>query len=430
MGAKCKMRPVVMFLDRAKIVVKAGNGGDGKVSFYRDKFTTNGGPDGGDGGRGGDIILVASRDVNTLVDFKFQKHFRAGNGESGGSKHCTGADGKDIVIKVPCGCVVKEVESEKVIVDMFEEGQTYTLLRGGNGGKGNQNFSNPRRQAPNFAQKGALTEEREVVLELKTIADVGLVGFPNVGKSTLLSAISDAKPKIANYHFTTLAPNLGVVKYYDKTCVVADIPGLIEGASEGAGLGHEFLRHIERTRMLVHVVDIAGSEGRDPYDDFVKINAELKTYSEKLAERPQIVAMNKCDMLGDNKEVIENFTKKVEFPCIEVSAFTHKGIDELLQEVFKKLATLPQIEPERTEAFDFDVAKDLSFEIRREDDGSFVVEGSLIDNIVRGVNLFDYESFAYFNKRIKEDGIEDALYAKGAKIGDTIHLGGVEFTLE
>lgn len=419
-----------MFLDRAKIVVKAGNGGDGKVSFYRDKFTTNGGPDGGDGGRGGDIIVVASKDVNTLVDFKFQKHFRAGNGENGGSRHCTGGDGKDIIIKVPCGCVIKDAETDKVIVDMFEEGQTHTLLRGGNGGKGNQNFSNSRRQAPNFAQQGALTEEHEVVLELKTIADVGLVGFPNVGKSTLLSAISDAKPKIANYHFTTLAPNLGVVKYYDKTCVVADIPGLIEGASDGAGLGHEFLRHIERTRVLVHVVDIAGSEGRDPYDDFLKINSELKSYSERLAERPQIVAMNKCDMLGDNVAPIEEFRRKVDFPCVEISAYTHKGIDELLKVVFDKLADLPQIEPEKTEAFDFDCAKELSYTITRDDDGSFIVEGTLIDNIVRGVNLFDYESFAYFNKRIKEEGIEDVLYERGAKVGDTVHLGGVEFTLE
>lgn len=419
-----------MFIDRAKIFVKAGNGGDGKVSFYRDKFTTNGGPDGGDGGKGGDIILIASRDVNTLVDFKFQKHYRAGNGEHGGNNHCTGADGDDVIIKVPCGCVVKDAESEKVIIDMYEEGQKYTLLHGGNGGRGNQNFATARRQSPNFAQKGNITEEREVILELKTLADVGLVGFPNVGKSTLLSAISDAKPKIANYHFTTLAPNLGVVKYYDKTCVVADIPGLIEGASEGAGLGHEFLRHIERTRVIVHVVDISGSEGRDPYDDFLKINNELKSYSQKLAERPQIVAMNKCDILGDNRKPIEDFKKKVKLPCIEISAFTHKGINELLFKVFEELAHLPVLEPEKTEAFDFDVSKELSYTITREDDGSFVVEGTLIDNIIRGVNIYDYESFAYFNKRIKDEGIEKALYKKGAKIGDTVHIGGVEFTLE
>lgn len=419
-----------MFIDRAKIFVKAGNGGDGRVSFYRDKFTTKGGPDGGDGGRGGDIILVASRDVNTLVDFKFQKHFRAGNGEHGGSNHCAGGDGKDVIIKVPCGCVVKDAETDKVIVDMFEEGQEYVLLKGGNGGKGNQNFATAKRQAPNFAQKGLLTKEREVILELKTIADVGLVGFPNVGKSTLLSAISDAKPKIANYHFTTLAPNLGVVKYYDNTCVVADIPGLIEGASEGLGLGHEFLRHIERTRLIVHLVDIAGSEGRDPIEDFHLINKELSTYSEKLADRPQIVALNKIDMLGDNREPIEKFKKEVKFPCIEISAFTHKGIDELLKQIFDTLKTLPEIEPEIAEAFDFDAKEELSYKIWRDDDGSFVVEGSLIDSIVRNVNIFDYESFAYFNKRIKEEGIEEALFANGAKLGDTVHIGGVEFELQ
>ena len=419
-----------MFIDRAKIIVKAGNGGDGRVSFYRDKFTQKGGPDGGDGGRGGDIILVASEDVNTLVDFKFQKHFRAGNGEAGGKNHCTGADGEDVIIKVPCGCVVKDPETNKVIADMFEVGQKFTLLKGGNGGKGNQNYATAKRQTPNFAQKGILTKEKEVVFELKTIADVGLVGFPNVGKSTLLSAISDAKPKIANYHFTTLAPNLGVVKYYDESCVVADIPGLIEGASDGAGLGHEFLRHIERTRMLIHIVDISGSEGRDPWNDFELINNELKSYSPKLIERPQIVALNKCDILGDNREPIENFIAKVKYPCVEISAFTHKGIDELLKVVFNTLKTLPKIEPEPIEEFDFDKNDELSYTITRDDDGSFVVEGSLIDNIVRGINLNDYESFSYFNKRIKEEGIEDALYERGAKIGDTIHLGGVEFELQ
>ncbi len=419
-----------MFVDRAKIIVKAGNGGDGVVSFFRDKFTQKGGPDGGDGGRGGDIILVASQDVNTLVDFKFKKHFRAGNGQNGGKNHCSGADGEDIIIKVPCGCIVKDPTNDKIIVDMFEVGQKFTLLKGGNGGKGNQNYATARRQTPNFAQKGMITQEKEVVLELKTIADVGLVGFPNVGKSTLLSAISDAKPKIANYHFTTLAPNLGVVKYYDSTCVVADIPGLIEGASEGAGLGHEFLRHIERTRLIVHIVDISGSEGRDPWEDFELINKELSNYSTKLTERPQIVALNKCDILGDNREPIEKFKAKVQYPCVEISAFTHKGIDELLKIVFDTLKTLPAIEPEQAEEYDFDRAEDLSYTIWRDDDGSFVVEGTLIDNIVRGVNLNDYESFSYFNKRIKEEGIEDALYAKGAKIGDTIHIGGVEFELQ
>ena len=331
---------------------------------------------------------------------------------------------------MPCGCVVLDPETNKVIVDMFEEGQKFTLLKGGNGGKGNQNYATSRRQAPNFAQKGILTKEKEVILELKIIADVGLVGFPNVGKSTLLSAISDAKPKIANYHFTTLAPNLGVVKYYDDTCVVADIPGLIEGASEGAGLGHHFLRHIERTRLIVHVVDISGSEGRDPIEDFNLINNELKSYSEKLVSRPQIVALNKCDILGDNREPIERFKEKINMPCVEISAFTHKGIENLLKVIFDTLKTLPVIEPEQAEEFDFDVNDELSYTIRRDDDGSFIVEGSLIDSIIRNVNINDYESFAYFNKRIKEEGIEDALYAKGAKIGDTVHLGGVEFELQ
>lgn len=419
-----------MFIDRVKIIVKAGDGGDGIVSFYRDKFTQNGGPDGGDGGRGGDIILLASRELNTLLDFKYKRKFKAGNGENGGKFHCSGKDGADVIIKVPCGCVVKDPESQKVIVDMFEEGQKFVLLKGGNGGKGNQNFATSRRQAPNFAQKGIKTKEKEVLFELKTIADVGLVGFPNVGKSTLLSAISDAKPKIANYHFTTLAPNLGVVKYYDKSCVVADIPGLIEGASQGLGLGHEFLRHIERTRLIVHLVDISGSEGRDPVEDFRLINQELKSYSEKLSERPQIVVLNKCDMLGDNREPIERFKAETKLPCVEISAFTHKGIDELLKNIFDKLVTLPEIEPEIAEVLDFDAKEELSYKIWRDSDGSFVVEGTLIDSIIRNVNIYDYESFAYFNKRIKEEGIEDALYQNGAKVGDTVHIGGVEFELQ
>ncbi|MEG1663422.1 MAG: GTPase ObgE, partial [Clostridia bacterium] len=282
-----------MFLDYVKIYVKAGNGGNGAVSFHREKFVPNGGPDGGDGGNGADIVFVADANINTLIDFKFKKHFRADDGERGGTRNCTGKSFPPLVIKVPIGTVIKETESDKIIADLFEDGEKCVILTGGRGGKGNIHFAHAQRQAPSFSQQGEVTEEHQITLELKTIADVGLVGFPNVGKSTLLSVLTSAKPKIANYHFTTIDPNLGVVQMYDNSFVIADIPGLIEGASDGAGLGHYFLRHIERVRLIVHIVDISGSEGRNPLEDFKIINNELSIYSEKLAKTPQIVVASK-----------------------------------------------------------------------------------------------------------------------------------------
>ena len=289
-----------MFLDYVKIIIKAGDGGNGKVSFHREKYVPNGGPDGGDGGNGGDVIFVADKNMNTLIDFRYQKFYRAQNGNDGEAKNCTGKSAEPLYIKVPMGTVVRDTESGKVVCDLFEDGEQVVVLKGGRGGKGNNRFAHSKRQAPSFSQLGERTEEHRVTLELKTIADVGLVGFPNVGKSTLLSVLTSAKPKIANYHFTTLNPNLGVVQMYDDSFVIADIPGLIEGASEGAGLGHYFLRHIERVRVIVHIVDISGSEGRDPVEDFNKINNELATYSTKLAEIPQIVVASKADLLENN----------------------------------------------------------------------------------------------------------------------------------
>ena len=421
-----------MFVDNVNIFVKAGNGGDGAVSFYRDNMTINGGPDGGNGGKGGDIIIVGSNNLNTLVDFRYQKHFRAENGERGGKKRSSGKSGLDLVIKVPRGCIIKEKKSGQIIADIFEIDKPIVILKGGNGGKGNSEFATSIRQSPNFAKKGHITEEYELILELKIIADVGLIGFPNVGKSTLLASISDAHPKIANYHFTTIAPNLGVVKYYDKACVVADIPGLIEGASEGLGLGHEFLRHIERTRLIVHVIDISGIEGRDAYEDFKKINAELKNYSQELSKKTQIIVLNKCDILGDNREPIEQFKQKLpkKFKdIVEISAFTHANVDKLIALIFKKLAEMPEIEPITLEVAELDKNKELEFKITKDKDG-YIVEGTLVDAIIRGVNINDYNSFAYFQKKIIEYGIEKALVEQGAKNGDAIFVGGVEFELQ
>ncbi len=423
-----------MFIDKVKIYVKAGNGGDGAKTFRREKYIPNGGPDGGDGGKGGDVIFVADSGVNTLIDFRYNKHFRAENGEKGMGRNCTGKSGEDLYVTVPCGTVVKDAKTDKVIIDMFDDKQTFTILKGGLGGKGNQCFASSRHQTPNYSQKGQITEEHEIILELKTIADVGLVGFPNVGKSTLLASITDAKPKIANYHFTTLSPNLGVLKQYDKTCVIADIPGLIEGASEGQGLGLEFLRHIERTRVILHLVDISGSEGRDPYEDFVKINKELKNYSEKLATRPQIVVLNKCDMLALNSTAISDFNQKLsknkEFKnckTFAVSAFTHQGLDELVNAIFETLKDVPPIEQIPTESFDFDVRDTSSLEFERLEDDVFKVSGGRVNEMLRRVSIDDEESFAYFQRRLRKDGIIAELLRRGLRDGDTVIIGDIEF---
>ena len=426
-----------MFVDKVKIFVKAGNGGDGACTFRREKYVPNGGPDGGDGGKGGDIVLKVNPSLNTLVDFRFNKHFRAEDGEKGMGKNCAGKRGADLIIPVPQGTIVKDAKTNKVVIDMFEKDQTFVLLNGGYGGKGNQHFASSRRQTPNFAQKGQLTEEYEIILELKTIADVGIVGFPNVGKSTLLSVITQAKPKIANYHFTTLSPNLGVLKKYDKTCVLADIPGLIEGASEGVGLGHEFLRHIERTRLILHLVDISGSEGRDPFEDFKSINKELKNYGEVLAERPQIIVLTKCDLLENADLAIENFKKSLKkdkhfckSPVFPISAYKHEGLNELVDQIFASLENLPKIEKIESDEFEFGLKDTLSIECVKLADDLFEVKGGRVDELCRRVIISDPQSFAYFHKRLKKDGIIDKLLKLGMKDGDTVIIGEIEFVYE
>ena len=407
-----------MFLDYVKIFIKAGNGGNGAVSFHREKYVPNGGPDGGDGGNGGDIIFVADKDMNTLIDFKFKKHFRAENGTSGGAKNCTGKCGENLVIKVPTGTVIRDTQSGNVIADLFEDGEQFVALKGGRGGKGNVRFAHAQRQAPSFSQLGETTEEHQVTLELKTIADVGLVGFPNVGKSTLLSMLTSAKPKIANYHFTTINPNLGVVQMFDDSFVIADIPGLIEGASDGAGLGHYFLRHIERVRLIVHIVDISGSEGRDPLDDYYKINQELENYSLKLGSLPQIVVANKADMLED-PAYLEEFSKKIGKKVHLISAIIGEGLKELLTDIKQMVDELPPPSREEiNELFTLEEKTDQKYTIERLPDGTFFVDGGLVDFLIQNVTISDTDSFAFFQKVLKDRGVMHDLRKMGIKEGD------------
>ncbi len=417
-----------MFLDKVDIFIKAGNGGNGIVSFRREKYIPYGGPDGGNGGNGGSVIFVADNNTSTLIDFKYRKHFRAGNGESGGPNNCTGKSGNDLIIKVPCGTIIREKSTGAIISDMFNEGDIVTALYGGKGGRGNACFKTAQRKAPSFCQTGEKVPEIEVTLELKTIADIGLIGFPNVGKSTLLSVITAATPKIANYHFTTLAPNLGVIKLYDESFVIADIPGLIEGASQGAGLGHNFLRHIERVRLLVHIIDISGSENRNPIDDYNIINDELKSYSEVLKNLPQIVVANKCDLVSD-QGVFDNFEKATGKKLHRISAITNSGIEDLLIAVYKEAIKLEKPQPLEYEPFALPEKDNESFEIIKEDEETFAVIGGLIDNLVRNVVLSDYQSFNYFQKVLKDRGVIKALYNAGAKNGDTVRIEDIEFEL-
>lgn len=416
-----------MFIDKVKIYIKSGNGGNGSASLHTEKYVANGGPDGGDGGKGGDIIFEATSAENTLNVFHFQKHFRAGNGENGGKKNCYGKQGEDLVIKVPVGTVVKTLDGQ-VVADMFHDGQREVILKGGKGGRGNRHFANSRRQSPSFAEHGVKTEEYEVILELKTIADVGLVGFPNVGKSTLLSVVSSAKPKIANYHFTTLSPNLGVVSYYDQTFVMADIPGLIEGASEGAGLGHSFLRHIERTRILVHVVDISGSEDRNPIDDFNLINNEIYSYDEKLKDLPMIVVANKMDM-PNAEENLKAFQRKFgkKYTIIPTTTIIHEGVEVLLKAIVDKLETLPPLEPIQFEPVTLQKEEEDTFEIVKLDEGVFEVVGGLVAILSRKVNMDDYDSFRYFQRVLNDKGVIKALRNAGATDGSTVIVGDIEF---
>ena len=421
-----------LFTDKVKVTIKSGDGGDGMNSFKSFKGFANGGPDGGDGGKGGDVYVVGDKDKGDLTDYRFGAKFAAGNGERGGTNNCFGKGGEDVVFSVPLGTLVRDAETGKILCDVYTDGEKILLARGGRGGKGNVRFTTARRHAPHFAQKGERTQPHTLILELKVIADVGLIGFPNVGKSTLLSKISAAKPKIANYHFTTLSPNLGVVKYYDKSFVAADIPGLIEGAADGAGLGHDFLRHIERTRMLVHVVDISGVEGRDPWEDFKKINAELKEYSEKLASLPQLVALNKCDIYGA-EENLKTFRKRCrgKYKLFPITAVTGEGTRELIEGIFEVLDTLPPAEPVPADEFEYERADINEFFIDKdEEENVWYVTGGLVDMLERNVVLNDPDSMAYFQKVLKDKGVIKALRERGVAEDDTVVVGGVEFAFK
>ncbi|MFH1513075.1 MAG: GTPase ObgE [Bacillota bacterium] len=414
------------FVDRVRIKVKAGSGGNGCVSFHREKYVPNGGPDGGDGGSGGNVIVFADENMHTLLDFRYTGKYYAENGGDGSSGRCHGKQGEDLIIKVPVGTVFFRDTDNAVIADMHTAGQTKTILHGGRGGHGNARFATPTRQAPNFAKPGIKTEVVEFRLELKTIADVGLVGYPNVGKSTLLAALTAAKPKIANYHFTTLTPNLGIVKRYETSFVLADIPGLVEGASEGVGLGHDFLRHVERTRLLWHVVDASGSEGRDPVQDFNTINRELEAYGEPIG-RPQLAVLNKCDLIADKeqiKQLVKTF-RKMGYKAYPISAAALQGLEPLLDEAVRLLAELPppMTYPE-TELDEDTSRRDFTISM---DDGVFVVEGPAIAYILGSVNFDDEESMNWFHRTLRERGIIGALREAGAGEGSTVRIENMEF---
>lgn len=423
-----------MFIDYAKIIIASGNGGNGAITFRREKYVANGGPDGGDGGRGGSVYFQVDPGLNTLVDFRYQKKFIAKNGENGSGNRCNGKKGEDIYVKVPQGTVLRDEETGKVVADLSEIGQVECILKGGKGGKGNVHFATATRQVPNFAETGELGQQKTLILELKSIADVGLLGYPNVGKSTLLSRMTLARPKIANYHFTTIDPNLGVVKLKNgDSFVMADIPGLIEGASEGVGLGLKFLRHVERTRLLLHVVDVAGTEGRDPVEDFEKINEELRKYSEKLAQRLQIVVANKVDVL-QNQENYERLAKVAQekgYEIYPISAVTGEGVEELFEHVGKRLKELPKTELET-------VDHTVYYTYEGEEDGwsvhkegkKFVVTGKAIEEVMRRVNFSDYESLAYFHMQLKKLGIDSELRRQGVKEGDIVEIFDWEFEYE
>lgn len=419
-----------MFIDIAKIKIISGKGGDGKVGFHREKYVAAGGPDGGDGGRGGSVIFKVDDNLSTLLDFRYKKKYVAAPGEPGGGKRCKGKDGADLIIRVPRGTIIRDQKTGQVMKDMSDS-EPFVAAKGGNGGWGNTHFATPTRQAPRFAKPGLPGVERDIILELKLLADVGLVGFPNVGKSTLLSMVSAARPKIANYHFTTLVPNLGVVSVgEEQNFVMADIPGIIEGASEGAGLGHDFLRHIDRCRLLVHLVDVSGSEGRDPIEDFEAINDELRQYSPDLAARPQIVVANKTDLLYDTAQ-LDAFRAYVEekgYAFFAMSAATHQGTRELVRAIAAQLSELPPVtiyEPEYVQRPpEVDMSEPL--EIRHED-GLWLVEGPWLQRLMANINFSDYESRMYFDKQLRASGLFDQLEAMGIQDGDTVSLYDLEF---
>lgn len=422
-----------MFADRARIIIKSGKGGDGHVSFRREKFVPNGGPDGGDGGKGGDIIFEVDEGLNTLTDYRHRRKFAAKAGEEGGKKNCHGKNGEDLVLKVPEGTVIKDAESGKVIADMSGDNKRQIILTGGRGGLGNQHYATSTMQAPKYAQPGGEAIEIEVQLELKVIADVGLVGFPNVGKSTFLSRVTNAKPKIANYHFTTLNPNLGVVDLDGNGFVIADIPGLIEGASEGVGLGHEFLRHIERTKVIIHMVDGASVEGRDPLADILAINKELEAYDPSILEKPQVIAANKMDVcMEGSDEIIATLRKEFEPKDIQVfaiSAVSGQGIKELLYHVQELLKTCPDeitiYEPEFDPALRF--FDDEPFTVELNEDGEYVVEGPRIEKMLGYTNIDSEKGFLFFQRFLKEQGILKQLEELGIQEGDTVRMYGLMF---
>lgn len=426
-----------MFADRAKISIRSGKGGDGHVSFRRELYVANGGPDGGNGGKGGDIIFEVDEGLNTLVDYRHKRKFSAQDGEQGGKKRCHGGNGSDLVLKVPEGTVIKEAESNKVIADMSGDNRRQVILKGGRGGLGNMNFATPTMQVPKYAQPGQAAQELMVNLELKVIADVGLVGFPNVGKSTLLSRVTNARPKIANYHFTTLNPNLGVVDLEGgKGFVIADIPGLIEGASEGVGLGHEFLRHIERTKVMIHMVDAASTEGRDPIEDIYKINEELKAYNEEIAARPQVIAANKIDAIFEGDEdPIQKIRDEFEPQGIKVfaiSAVSGKGLKELLYYVRELLDTVPEAPMVFEQEFfpnEFNMSENLPYTVEKseEEDRTYIVEGPKIEKMLGYTNLESEKGFAFFQKFLKDTGILNELEAAGIEEGDTVRMYGLQF---
>ncbi|HDK7175094.1 TPA: GTPase ObgE [Clostridium botulinum] len=420
-----------MFIDTAKIFVKSGKGGDGSISFRREKYIAFGGPDGGDGGKGGNVVLVVDPNMTTLLDFTYKRKYKAEPGGNGAGSKCFGKNGKDLYIKVPMGTIVRDAETDKIMADLSTPEDSYVVAKGGRGGKGNCRFTTPTRQAPDFAEPGMPEEERWIKLELKLLADVGLIGFPNVGKSTLLSVVSKARPKIANYHFTTLKPNLGVVSIEGVTnFVIADIPGIIEGASEGVGLGLDFLRHVERTRVLIHVIDISSVEGRDPYDDFLKINEELKRYSVKLYDRPQIIAANKSDMLFDEGK-FEEFKTKIEKlgynKVFKISAATKQGVDDLMKEAARLLSTIPVTELEISAEDRFvEEEKRFTYSIRKED-SAYIVEGSFVDRLLNAVNVNDPDDLRYFHKVLKNKGVMEELMKMGIEDGDVVRLNDFEF---
>ena len=423
-----------MFTDYTKIIIKSGDGGNGAVSFRREKYVAAGGPDGGDGGKGGDIYFQVDKDKNTLIDFRYNKKFKAGNGENGSGSHCNGKYGKDLYIKVPIGTVIKDVETGKVVADLSTPEQTELVLKGGRGGRGNSHFATSTRQAPRFAQDGEKGEEKELILELKLLADVGLLGYPNVGKSTFLSKVTDARPKIANYHFTTLEPNLGVVKTKSgNSFVIADIPGIIEGASEGVGLGLQFLRHIERTRLLLHFIDVSGEEGRDPVEDYYAINKELKKYSEKLSQRKQILVATKIDVMQDETRIkeLEELAQKENLELYKISAVTGEGVQKLIDHVSKVLETLPKEELIETEERMVYTLKDKEQEwTARREGNKFIVEGRAVDRLMGRINIEDNESMYYFHKSLKNMGIDDKLKELGVCDGDTVIIAGWELEWE